>query len=133
MPINSRQKGKIGELDFARLLREVGFEARRGQQFAGGTDSPDVITSVPGVHFEVKRVERLNVNAAIEQAVADAPTSTFHCVAHRKNKKPWLATLPMRQFLAIYRRLVVLEVMASQLATNATAQHLLMTPPEGQA
>lgn len=34
--MNSRNKGKRGEREFAALLREHGFDARRGQQFAGG-------------------------------------------------------------------------------------------------
>jgi len=52
--INSRQKGKRGEREAAAFLRSLGFEARRGQQFAGGGDSPDVVTSLSNVHIEVK-------------------------------------------------------------------------------
>jgi len=52
----SREKGKRGEREFCELLREHGFDARRGQQFAGGPDSPDVVTDCP-CHFEVKRTE----------------------------------------------------------------------------
>jgi hypothetical protein len=33
--MNARRKGKLGELEFAALLRAQGFTARRGQQFAG--------------------------------------------------------------------------------------------------
>lgn len=50
----SRDKGARGEREFRDLLREHGFEARRGQQFAGGNDSPDVVTDLP-CHVEVKR------------------------------------------------------------------------------
>jgi len=60
MPVNSKQKGSRGEREAAGVIAEVfGCEARRGQQFAGGKDSPDVIHSIPGVHFEIKRVEKL--------------------------------------------------------------------------
>lgn len=105
----SRRKGADGELEFAQLLCEAGFEARRGQQFCGGDRSPDVITNIPGVHFEVKRVEKLNVDKAMEQAIADAPTSRFHCVAHRRNRKVWLATIPMSQFLTLYAKVLAAE------------------------
>ena len=37
--MNSRRKGKVGEREFAALLREHGFDARRGQQFSGSPDS----------------------------------------------------------------------------------------------
>lgn len=109
MTINSKRKGSAGELEFAHLLCDAGFNARRGQQFRGGDTSPDVVTNLPGVHFEVKRVEKLNIDRAMEQAVADAPTSRFHCVAHRRNKKVWLATLPMQQFLDLYAKMLAAE------------------------
>lgn len=52
--VNSRDKGVRGELVFAKHLRELGFTARRGQQHAGGPESPDVVTSLDNIHFEVK-------------------------------------------------------------------------------
>ena len=52
---NSNQKGKRGEREAAALLRKLGFEARRSQQYAGGVDSSDVTCeSLPNVHIEVK-------------------------------------------------------------------------------
>ena len=40
---------------FRDMFREAGFEARRGQQFSGGTDSPDVVvTALPDFHWEIK-------------------------------------------------------------------------------
>tara|TARA_Y100000310_G_scaffold321537_1_gene379279 strand:+ start:434 stop:664 length:231 start_codon:yes stop_codon:yes gene_type:complete len=36
--VNSRQKGKRGELEVVHLLKEYGFEARRGQQFKGTSE-----------------------------------------------------------------------------------------------
>lgn len=42
-PINSRAKGKRGELQLAHKLTELGYPAERGQQRKGGEDSPDVI------------------------------------------------------------------------------------------
>lgn len=87
MPINSRQKGAIGEREFAALLREWGYEAKRGLQFKGGPDSPDV-EGVPGVHFEVKRTEQFRLYAAMDQARRDAAGQAMPVVAHRCNNKP---------------------------------------------
>ena len=40
---------------FRDMFREAGFEARRGQQFSGGADSPDVIVpALPDFHWEIK-------------------------------------------------------------------------------
>jgi Holliday junction resolvase len=38
--MNSRAKGKRGELEIAKVLRENGYDAHRGQQYKGGADSP---------------------------------------------------------------------------------------------
>ena len=55
----SREKGKRGEREFASLCREYGYAARRGQQYCG-VEGDDVI-GLPGIHAEVKRVERLDL------------------------------------------------------------------------
>ena len=41
--INSRQKGARGERQWRDELRANGYVARRGQQFSGSADSPDVV------------------------------------------------------------------------------------------
>ncbi len=98
MPINSRAKGARGEREWAEVLRTHGYEARRGQQFAGGTDSPDVVCSMPNVHFEVKRNEKLNVLEAMEQAQRDKGEGKSPVVAHKRNRGPWLVTLLAEDF-----------------------------------
>ena len=91
--MNSRNKGKVGEREFAELLRSHGFDARRGQQFAGGTDSPDVVsTALDWLHIEVKRVQHLNLADACAQAKRDSGGKPW-IVAHRKNRGPWFITL----------------------------------------
>ena len=49
-----REKGKRGEREVVQLLRAFEFEARRGHQYRGGSDSPDVIHNIANVHLEVK-------------------------------------------------------------------------------
>lgn len=94
---NSKKKGKLGELEAAAVLRRVlGVAARRGQQFCGGPDSPDVVADIPGVHFEVKRTERPSIYKMVEQAVRDAGESV-PVVLFRSNRKPWLAIVPLEQ------------------------------------
>ncbi len=92
MPINSRQKGARGERAWRDELRAQGFTARRGQQFSGSPDSPDVICEELPYHFEVKCVEALNLRDAVEQARRDAGTKT-PIVAHKRNNSPWLITM----------------------------------------
>lgn len=70
---SSRRKGKVGEREIVNALKAAGFEAaHRSAQYCGNTgDAPDV-EGLPGVHIEVKRVERLNLRKAYEQAVNDS-------------------------------------------------------------
>lgn len=97
--INSRAKGAVGEREFAALLNERGLCARRGQQFSGGSESPDVIChGLTDVHFEVKRVQAGNVYKWLEQACRDGGKK-LPVVAHRKNNKPWVAIVPMELLL----------------------------------
>ena len=98
---NSRRKGKEGELEWAKVLREHGYDARRGQQFKGGGDSPDV-TGLPGIHQEVKRVERLNVHDAMDQSKRDAADAEIPIVIHRRDRKPWLVTMDAESFFELY-------------------------------
>ncbi len=99
--MNSRNKGKRGEREFAALLRAHGFDARRGQQFAGGAESPDVICDALGwLHVEVKRVQKLNLPEACTQALRDCGGRPW-IVAHRRNRESWLITMSMKTFLEL--------------------------------
>jgi len=87
----SKDKGKRGEREAAAALSQVlGCEARRGVQYQGGPDSPDVQHSIDGLHIEVKRCEALRLYEALEQAEADAGPDV-PVVLHRRNLKHWVA------------------------------------------
>ena len=103
MAINSRTKGKVGELEFAAVLKEAGFEARRGQQHRGGYDTPDVICeALADIHWEVKRRESGNLYGWLAQAIEDAH-GKMPIVAHRRNKQEWVAILPMSVMLELLK------------------------------
>lgn len=107
--VNSRAKGAVGELEWAKELQARGYEARRGQQFSGGGGSPDVVHNIPGVHFEVKRTERFLLYAAVDQARRDAGTANVPTVVHRCNndkrkascRGEWLVVLGADDYFAL--------------------------------
>ena len=102
MAVNSKQKGARGEREVAALLRSYGYtEAKRGCQYHGGPDSPDV-EGLADIHIEVKRVERLNITEAMEQAERDCG-GAIPTVWHRKNKTPWLVTMHLDDFMKLYK------------------------------
>ena len=111
--VNSRQKGARGERQWRDELRANGYMARRGQQFSGSPDSPDVVCdSLPWVHFEVKAVERLNIEDAMEQARRDSQRAEDRgprterrvpVVAHRRSFRRWLVTMDAETFFQFLR------------------------------
>ena len=104
--MNSREKGKRGERRWRDVLRAAGFQkAHRGVQYSGGSDSPDVACpELPGIHFEVKAVEALNIWRAMAQAIADAGAHKIPVVAHTRNRSGWLVTLRAEDWLALIRQ-----------------------------
>ena len=101
--MNSRRKGKNGELEIAKILRSYGYDTRRGQQYSGANGDADVV-GVPGMHLEIKRVEKLNIDAAMEQSIRDALKDETPVVMHRKNGKKWLVTMRLDDWMMMYER-----------------------------
>ncbi len=96
----SRDKGKRGEREIAALFRAHGFNARRGQQFRGGGDSPDIIHDIPGgLHVEVKFRENVSPYAALDQVSRDAVVEDTPVVFMRKLRKPWIVIMDADDFL----------------------------------
>jgi Holliday junction resolvase len=105
----SRNKGKVGERELAsELTRVLGVSARRGVQFQGGSDSPDVIADIPDLHIECKRTERFRLYEALDQAVNDAGNKT-PIVIHRQNRQPWVAIIRLDDLPIFVQKLAFLN------------------------
>ena len=94
MAINSRTKGKAGELEACSVLRSLfGWRSRRSQQHCGTEGSADLqIEDTPSLWWEVKRVERLNVPRTMVTAVMQAGRKCA-VLLHRPNRSEWLLTI----------------------------------------
>ena len=103
--MNSRSKGAKGERELARVLRQYGYDCRRGQQYSGANGDADVV-GLPGVHIECKRVERLNIHDAMDQAKRDSRDGEIPAVFHRKNNCEWLVTLQIDEFMKLYGKVM---------------------------
>lgn len=106
--INSKQKGKSGELEFAHECMKFGFEdVHRTAQTNGKLEhSLADCEGLDGIHIEVKRVERLNIDEAMEQSIRDLKTKKekkLPAVFHRKNRKPWKATMLFDDWVKLYK------------------------------
>lgn len=98
---NSRQKGARRERQLARLISKVtGRKARRGRQYAGHPDAPDVVVDgwdVP--HIECKGVEKFNLYDALEQAEGDAAEEQIPVVFHKRNHKKWVGIVEAKTLI----------------------------------
>lgn len=100
--MNSRDKGKRGELELVGKLNYYGFDARRGQQYCGANGDADVV-GLPGIHIECKRVEHLNLYDAVSQAKHDVKIAELPTVFHRKNHCQWLVTMELDDWMTLYQ------------------------------
>lgn len=107
MAINSRAKGAAGEREWSKVCRSQGYgKVRRTAQYCGNTGDASDCVGLPGIHQEVKRVERLNIHDAMDQATRDseaAGNGDIPIVAHRKNHCEWLVTMKADDWFKLYR------------------------------
>ena len=101
---SSQRKGRAGEIELAKILERCGIKAAPGPPLNYGT-VPDVI-GIDGIHAEVKRVERLNVPAAMEQSIKDSEKfrDGVPTLFHRRNRGKWLVTMQLSDWLQMYSR-----------------------------
>lgn len=102
MAPNSRAKGAQGEREFiARHLVPHWPEAKRNlDQF--GDDKRDCVR-VGGVHWQIKRVEKLSIWAALTQAETEVVGTDLPVVAFRRNRSGWYCALSAEEFVSLLR------------------------------
>ena len=100
---SSQRKGADGERELVSILQHEGYQVERGGSETYGT-IPDVV-GLPGIHIEVKRVERLNISDAMNQAARDSKKfqDGAPAVFHRRNRARWMVTMSLSDWLKLYR------------------------------
>ena len=101
MSSKSQRKGANGERELAHILRDkYGYEVRRGSVFWGESD----MVGLPGIHPEVKRVEKLNIHAAMSQAIEEAEKRQdgIPTVFFRRNGGEWLVCQRLEDWIDLY-------------------------------
>lgn len=101
MGSSQRNKGASGERELVKVLQDKGFkDVRRGYVYLG---QPDVI-GLPGIHIEVKRVEKLDIKKAMEQAVVESHKKKggTPAVFHRVNRGKWYVTMRDFEFMELF-------------------------------
>ena len=98
--INSKAKGAKGERELANILKDYGYNCRRGQQY-NGLEGEDVV-GLDYIHIECKRVQALNLDEAMEQSKRDSKGNQLAAVFHRKNNKKWKVTMDLDDWIKLY-------------------------------
>lgn len=105
--MSAREKGARGERELAQVLRDrfPELDFQRGLQArGGGAEVPDV-EGLPGYHIEVKRVERLNIWVALQQAERDATVRALTpVVCFRRNRGSWHVAMPLDHWVELISR-----------------------------
>ena len=106
--INSKKKGAHEELEFSHECEKYGLKGvhRTAQTNGKLEQSLADCEGLDGIHIEVKRVEKLNINKAMDQAKRDIETKKekrIPVVFHRINRKPWLATMDFKDWVDLYK------------------------------
>ena len=101
----SRNKGKVGEREFASFCRDQGYDVHRTAQCRGNTGQAADVEGLPGIHVEVKRTESFRLWDALEQSEHDAVVGGdgIPIVAHRKNDYPWVVVMYAEDWMELYR------------------------------
>lgn len=105
MAINSRRKGKAGELEAAAEINRLlpSAMARRSQQHSGTESASDLIApGLPGLWLEVKRVQALNLQRVMEKS-REQCGSLAPVILHRKNGADWLVTMRLEDIGRVAR------------------------------
>ena len=103
--INSREKGADNERAVAHLFQKFGYKAERGCQHDGLSGHADVV-GVPYIWIEVKAVEKLKVEKAMQQAERDSRAylertgdDLLPVVIHKKNYQGWKVSMRLHDLI----------------------------------
>lgn len=105
MSINSKAKGKKGELYVVNQFKQYGYKCRRTSQYCGKTGKADDIEGIDYIHAEVKFVEKLNLDNAMNQAIRDSLKSdreAMPTVFHKKNYQDLLVSMRFKDWIQLY-------------------------------
>ena len=97
----SKDKGARGERLLSAFLNSFGLHTHRGYVHCGQSDLVDLL----GIHVECKNVERLNVRAAMDQAITESKKRKdgMPTVFWKVSRKPWLTIMLTEDWVKLYK------------------------------
>ncbi len=102
MSASQRTKGAVAEREVIHILHAHGWGfAERTSNGRAQHGRNDIAHGPEGCAIEVKRQEKLNVPAALDQLVRDSDPRDTPILVHRPSRHPWYATLPLEDLLPL--------------------------------
>lgn len=130
----SKEKGKRGEREAVKLLKEYGFNAHRTAQYCGKSGLAADVVGLDGIALEIKNVERLNIDKAYAQCVRDSfehfektNEELIPVVMFKRNRVDFKVCLSARDFLKMYKELLELRKIVSERLESGRQSNLSYT------
>lgn len=117
--MNSRTKGKRGELELCKAFRSLGLLAERTVQHEGRGSSGDVRIFGARIHTEGKRRRRLTVQQFMDQALADSAPHQVPLVVMRQDGGKFLAMFQLHELWELIEQLQAAKAHAELQACQA--------------
>lgn len=92
MSRSQREKGKLGERRARDIVKSWGINARRGVQYRGDPEAPDVVCEAD-IYVEAKWRAAGHPGKWLAEAAVEAPLNHVPCVIHKRPRQPELVTL----------------------------------------
>jgi hypothetical protein len=103
-------------------LTRAGFLARRGVQYQGSSDSPDIICpELAHWHWEAKFTEKCRLCDWLNQVETDRNGKPY-IIAWRRRRGPWIALLGLSALLELIRASLQQTAVAPAARNNLTSQ-----------
>jgi Holliday junction resolvase len=97
-----RRKGKEGELEVVRILRDHGWpQAERTARGVSQDGRGDIANGPLQAHLEVRRRERINIWGCLEDAERGAAEGETPMLVFRRSRGRWYVALPLEELLPL--------------------------------
>lgn len=100
-PINSRAKGRRGELALCDIFRPWWPDVCPNLDQFG--DEKFDLRNMPGWHIQSKWQERLNIWACLTQTVTEARPGDIPVLCLKRNRSPWYGAMPLDELIPLMR------------------------------
>lgn len=101
---DSRRKGKVGELEVARILRSHGWGFAERTSRGTSQNGKDFKNGPAGCTIDARRERRVPVTKAFYELKAEADPLDVPILVHRNDgNTEWLATMPLEELLPLLR------------------------------